>query len=52
MIQRHRANDIRTAGERDDPDSIVWPAFNEFACDFANRIDARRFLSADCKILG
>jgi len=37
--------------ECNDADSIVWPTFDEFARDFANRIDTRCFLSADCKIL-
>ena len=50
MIQRHRADDIRTTGKRNDADAIIWPSFNEFLGDRANRIDARCFLAADCKI--
>src|SRR5262249_3135316 len=50
VIQRHRTNDIWTTGECDNADAIVWPSFYKLACDFANRIYARRFLSADCKI--
>src|SRR5205823_2002779 len=46
------AYDIRTTCECDDPDSIVGPAFNKLACDFADRVDTGRFLSADRKILG
>ena len=52
MIQCHRANHIRATRECDDADAVVWSAFDEFTCDFADRIDTRRLLSADCKILG
>ena len=52
MIKRHRAHDIRTTGKRNDADTIVRPALDKLARDFANRIYARRFLAADCKIFG
>ena len=50
MIQRHWAYDIRPPGKGDDTDAIVGTAFDKFACYFADRIHARRFLAADRKI--
>src|SRR6266478_1232376 len=50
VIQRHGTHDIWTTGECDNADAIVWSSFYEFACDFADRIDSRRFLPADGKI--
>ena len=50
MIQRHRAHDIWATGKRNDADAIVWASFDKFACDFANRVHARRFLAADREV--
>ena len=52
MIQRHRAHHIRATGKRNNADAVVRPALDKLARDFANRIYARRFLAADCKIFG
>jgi hypothetical protein len=50
VIQRHRAHDIRSTGKRNDADAIVWTGFDEFACHFANRVHACRFLATDREI--
>ena len=50
VIQRHRADDVGPAGERDDADAIVRPAFDELSRDFADGIDSRRLFPADREI--
>ena len=50
VIQCHRADDVWSSRERDHADTVVRPAFYEFARDFANRVDPRRFVAADGEI--
>ena len=52
MIEGQRTNNIGPAGEGDDSDPIVRPAFDELSCYLANRIDPRRGIAADREILG
>ena len=50
MVQRHRTYNVGAGRKRNDPDAIVRPAFDELACHLADRVHARRFLTADRKI--
>src|SRR5437870_13853902 len=50
VIESHGTHDIRTTGECDNADAIIWSYFYKFPCDFADRIDSRRFLPPDRKI--
>ena len=51
VIEGERADDIRTTGESDDADAIIWSAFDKLACHFANGVDAGGRFAADSKIL-
>ena len=50
VIQCHRADHVRAAGEGDNPDPVVRPAFDEFARHFADRFNSGRGFPSDLEV--